>query len=1084
MNKLKLEELIKSYSGEKLADLLFQAGFEKSTKNLDSLLPVDDIFSSSLQLGEIKTNDNQKVLVVETKVSSDLSERSSRKKQFDIGKKLLQNNQAYAAGLLVFYDEKGNFRLSLVHPKFEGTKRSYNSFKRYTFYVNPAHSNKTFINQFSGASFATLDSIKEVFSVAKVTFDFFKEYKRLFEQIVESIKKDEHFPDFAEKNGVTINDVAKKLLGQIVFLYFLQRKGWLGATKGQHVSKGDQNFLRTLFNKAKEAEAAHPDIKMNFFNDYLEYLFYDALNKPITDNATSCYRQRFECQIPFLNGGLFEPIPEYKWQQRFLQLPDDIFSNKNETGVLDIFDSYNFTIDENSADDQEVSVDPEMLGKVFENLLEENLRKGTGSFYTPREIVQYMVTESLKQYLRDKTDISEEKISAVLEEYHNECEVSEDEAEKIDNALKEVRVVDPACGSGAFLVGLLQEIAHIRHYCQRCYQTQPQTYYQIKKEIIRDSIYGVDLDGGAVDIARLRFWLSMVVDHDIDIDDIEPLPNLDYKLMQGNSLLEDMYVGDIKIKLDFESGKKIDRRTKQAKMFDDGEEDVETQTLGFSEDTGDRIADKLVRHHNEFFAEKDPIKKALLKKKIDSLESELIVAGHDDAVNALDSQLKNSQKDAEKNKIKERIEQVKSSRENWLKFKIRPYFPWKLHFSEVFEKGGFHIVAGNPPYVNVEKIDRVTKEALFLNYLTCTGRTDLYVAFIEMSMRMLQKGGVLTFIIPYAFTNQKYATEARNQLINKFSIFEIVDTSEYLVFDTANVKNIILFVQKIESGLMTKIRKVNSSLNFERKDFNDHTVPQKMFLQLKDNRLETKPFESLLELKDKLQHNSVPLKDICFVGYGARLNHKDKKHGKSFYVSNEAAPGNVHFTEGKCIQRYTFSQYGWLKYTPSEHYNPMFRELFENEKLMTINVVKDKLRFAYDTDGFFNSHTVINCVKYDLLQNVQHVSVQSALKKINIEQARSLSYKYLLGILNSSTINWYFKNFLSESLHFYPDDAKNLPIKMVDAEIQKSLSELVDKVISGLKNNIATNDVETEINEMVMNLYGLTEEEKVIIRNS
>lgn len=824
MNKQKLEELISAYSGKKFADLLFQANFEENRKNLDVILPGDDVFAAAQQLGEIKTRDNQKVIVVETKVNNDLSERSSRKKQFDIGKKLLQNNQAYSAGLLVFYDERGAFRLSLVHPKFEGTKRSYNSFKRYTFYINPSHSNKTFINQFAGASFDTLDSIKEVFSVAKVTYDFFKEYKRLFEQIVEHIKVDKHFPSFAEQNGITINDVAKKLLGQIVFLYFLQRKGWLGAPKGQHVSKGDQNFLRTLFNKAKESEAAHPDTQMNFFNDYLEYLFYDALNKPISDSATSCYRQRFDCQIPFLNGGLFEPIPEYKWQERFLQIPDDIFSNKDETGVLDIFDSYNFTIDENSADDQEVSVDPEMLGKVFENLLEENLRKGTGSFYTPREIVQYMVTESLKQYLRDKADISEEKIATVLEEYHNECEVSEGEAEKIDSALKQVRVVDPACGSGAFLVGLLQEIAHIRYYCQRCYQTEPQTYYQIKKEIIRDSIYGVDLDGGAVDIARLRFWLSMVVDHDIEIDDIEPLPNLDYKLMQGNSLLEDMYVGDIKIKLNLDSDKRVDRRTKQGKLIDDGEVEMETMPIeGMIAETGELIADKLVRHHNDFFAEKDPTKKVQLKKKIDSLESDLIVAGHDDALKVLDSKLRNSQKDAEKKKIKERIGEVKSSRDSWLKFRIRPYFPWRLHFSEVFESGGFDIVIGNPPYG--AKVTAQEKGYFKDEYWTAKtdksskGSVDTYSIFTDLALEHIStKNAVVSYIVPMAITSSG-SVERLHKLF--FANTESMYVSSYSdrpkkIFDSAETACSI-FIAKKNSETQCKLftTKVNKRYSNE-----------------------------------------------------------------------------------------------------------------------------------------------------------------------------------------------------------------------------------------------------------------------------
>jgi len=627
MNKERINKLANGYDKDVLVELLRGENFEIEEVDRDDLVSGMDKYKSCNQLGQIVTSDDEKVLIAEVPVSESLSERSSRKKQFDIGKKLLAEQPTYSAVIFLFHSPEGNFRCSLIYPKFLGTRREYNSFRRYTFYVNKDHSNKTFRNQLTSADWSTLGGIKDSFSVTKVTNEFFKEYKQLFETLVEHIKSDSHFPKFAEEHGLSIEEMAKKLLGQIVFIYFLQRKKWLGAKKGASIANGDPNFLRSLFEKAKK-EIENSAGEINFFNDFLEYLFYDALNNPPA-KAASFYRERFDCQIPFLNGGLFEPIPDYKWSERFLEIPDEIFSNYEGTGVLDVFDSYNFTIDESSDDDQEVSDDPEMLGKVFENLIEENIRKGTGSYYTPREIVHFMVRESLKNYLTTNTKVDVNLIDKIVEHSNYEDILKQDIALEINKALKTITVVDPACGSGAFPIALLQEIARICQQMEEVCEKKPKSLYELKKEIIQNSIYGVDIDPGAVDIARLRFWLSLIVDQDIEVDDIEPLPNLDFKIMQGNSLLEDIYIGGQKIKINLESRKKVDRRTREGRLFEVGEIPGETLSLGFQD--GEKVAEKLIRYHSEYFKENNPFKKVELKKEIDRLEDELIIAGHNDA---------------------------------------------------------------------------------------------------------------------------------------------------------------------------------------------------------------------------------------------------------------------------------------------------------------------------------------------------------------------------------------------------------------------------------------------------------------------
>jgi hypothetical protein len=246
----------------------------------------------------------------------------------------------------------------------------------------------------------TLAKIEEAFSVEAVTREFFNKYAELFEEIQKGLErltaKDTTIRNEFTRKGVKTTDFAKKLMGQIVFLYFIQKKGWLGVERGKDWGTGPHDFLRRL---------AHGDYGKyeNFFNDILEPLFYDTL---ATDRGHEAWCKRFSCRIPFLNGGLFEPLGDYDWRKTDIVLPNRLFTNNDRfddfsigTGLLDMFDRYNFTVNEAEPLEKEVAIDPEMLGKVFENLIEENLRKGLGSYYTPREIVHYMCQESLINYL-------------------------------------------------------------------------------------------------------------------------------------------------------------------------------------------------------------------------------------------------------------------------------------------------------------------------------------------------------------------------------------------------------------------------------------------------------------------------------------------------------------------------------------------------------------------------------------------------------------------------------------------------------------------------------------------------------------
>ncbi|MHB8278812.1 MAG: Eco57I restriction-modification methylase domain-containing protein [Candidatus Humimicrobiaceae bacterium] len=290
------------------------------------------------------------------------------------------------------------------------------------------------------------------------------------------------------------------------------------------------------------------------------------------------YLSMFKCKIPFLNGGLFDPINNYDWVHTDILLPNELFSNKNKTkegdiddGILGVFDRYNFTVKEDEPLEKEVAVDPEMLGKVFENLLEVKDRKSKGTYYTPREIVHYMCQQSLVNYLATETEnkLSKDEIENFVKycEQVDSNEILADSenniisqniisnAKIIDDKLAEIKVCDPAVGSGAFLVGMMSEIVKTRIALNTFLKDKTKTAYNLKRGCIENSLYGVDIDPGAVEIAKLRLWLSLVVDED-DIKQIKPLPNLDYKIICGDSLRSiDLDISNINLINDLEKNK-------------------------------------------------------------------------------------------------------------------------------------------------------------------------------------------------------------------------------------------------------------------------------------------------------------------------------------------------------------------------------------------------------------------------------------------------------------------------------------------------------------------------------------------------
>lgn len=593
-----------------------------------------------------------------------------------------------------------------------------------------------------------LAKIEEAFSVEAVTKEFFKKYAELFEEVNKALEKlvggDKNIRDEFKAKGINTVDFAKKLMGQIVFLYFLQKKGWLGVEKGQDWGTGPRNFLRRLAN----GEYGKHE---NVFNDIFEPLFYDTL---ATDRGHEAWCNRFKCRIPFLNGGLFEPLGDYNWKKKDVILPNRLFFNSDfveegitGTGILDVFDRYNFTVNEAEPLEKEVAVDPEMLGKVFENLIEENRRKGLGAYYTPREVVHYMCQESLINYLdtalnKDKHTVPRADIETLVHlgeqysfyeaakqagtigrDYPKPPKSIEQYARLIDEKLAEITVCDPAVGSGAFPVGMMHEIVRARCALSPYFNdVHERTSYHFKRHAIQNCLYGVDIDPGAVEIAKLRLWLSLVVDEE-DVKQIKPLPNLDFKIIHGNSL--------IGIEKDL-----------------------------FNTETFQEIEAMKPR----FFDETDRDKKKAIKEDIDRLICKLTQG--------------------------------------------KEQFDFEIFFSEVFHKrNGFDVVIGNPPYaVSKDKnLRELYAESVF-------GRPNLYGFFIHASIkRLLSNDGVLIFINPKTLLADMYFSALRRFILNHSSInliLNIVDRRN--IFEEVLQSCIVNMFSKPKNGQIVHVKCVET----------------------------------------------------------------------------------------------------------------------------------------------------------------------------------------------------------------------------------------------------------------------------------
>lgn len=826
---------------------VFGSGFSLNSALIPAALTPNKSESAAIDkvwiYGNIKLDDSTEITCFEVLLQPQIRIEQSKVAIQQYVRKLLTAGQA---ALINFVAPANNnvWRLTLVAKDSvltdKGVKEKTTTAKRYTFLLGPSETCKTAAERFEVLSTEkeiNFQTLVNAFSVEKLSKAFFDEYtlhyKNYCNYLQESIFRSSVFniswtkettQKDKDKLSKPIRDFVKKMLGRIVFLYFVQKKGWLGASNTQYID-GSGDFIKKLFVQSGGSDS--------FYYNWLSVLFFDTLNRERLHDEFKM-PDGSEVKVPFLNGGLFD---KEDYDDGILTFPSKLFHNSdfedvilteknsiNARGFLDFLDAFNFTIHEDSPDDHTVAVDPEMLGHIFENLLEDN--KDKGAFYTPKEIVHYMCQESLIEYLtthlandytvykklgNDQLELfgneartgqlslietlgtkglDREEVQNIVK-FKNLGSLTEDQMKRIDNLLDIVKICDPAIGSGAFPMGLLQEIFSIKELI--AYQMDKDwDPARTKLNIIQNSIYGVDIEKGAVDIARLRFWLSLVVDEEKP----KPLPNLDYKIVVGDSLIS-KFEGEI-IEVDW------DRKHSSTS----GNEYVQNVQRLLRE-----VAEKQKKYFNP-----DSKNKKLLQTQIRNLKIELLInqLSFNKELYKNSTPIKSSfapsvaiiKHNTERELQIRRFDKLIGKLKNLLKSsdELFNHFDWKLDFPEVLNpylvngNGGFDIVIGNPPYgASLGDVLKVILKNRF-NFLH-TRTIDSFNFFIGLGLDLLKNDAVLTFIIPSAYLFQVEFEKSRGYFMNNFSpkiffnlgenIFEAVVPSCIFSFIKSNINSIV-----------------------------------------------------------------------------------------------------------------------------------------------------------------------------------------------------------------------------------------------------------------------------------------------------
>ena len=1059
---------------------------------LENIFPKVEIFTSVAKItdshvkdgghvGNIRLDDGRSLAIFRFEVADNVQISRNRKSLRDIAAKYV--DQSLIHGALVFYYSQGqdDYRLTFIakqtyfNESGELVKKE-TAPKRYTFLLGKnepcttaASRLKELADKKSYGSIYLTD-VTDAFSVERLNKEFFNGYKAQYKKFVDTLSDTKPHRDYV-----------KKLLGRLVFLQFLQKKGWMGVpASNSKWEGGDKNYLSKLVDNYANND--------HLLSDILEPLFFRTLNEKRNDDIADC-KLGENIRIPYLNGGLFD---KDKIDELDIDFPYSYFKE-----LMDFFSQYNFTIDENDPDDSEVGIDPEMLGHIFENLLEDN--KDKGAFYTPKEIVQYMCRQSVIQYL--KTHEPAEQYAEPIEQLINDGVVNpilqnKSLAARFTQLLKEVKVCDPAIGSGAFPMGILYVLYHAIHHLHS--HAEPHGNFdstQTKRDIIQNNIFGVDIEQGAVDIARLRFWLALVV----DADEPQPLPNLDYKITCGNSLLS-RYPIDAPIEnvfVEYNKGKKENEKMTLAKY----KELVSNYTNTSNHQTKNLFRTTIEEIKKAFKVElskQDIMDVVKIKKQINDIETP----------NLFGEELNNAQKNKLK-KLKKELEQKEEEKADILNNKIyENAFEWRFEFPQLLDDNGkftgFDIIIGNPPYIK-EATDKNAFNGL-RNSAYYQGKMDLWYIFACKGIDLLKFNACLCYIATNNWVTNDGASILRNKIVSDARIIQLIDFFDAMIFDSASIQTMIMLFQKdcITDNYSFDYRKVQqkhankqAAINLLEKIHDDSNV---FFMPLINrehfsNQLltfATTENNQILQLISNTKHillnDQDGLKEISsgidvlqdYVNKKAQqlLNNK-KQIGDGIFVLSQLEYDSLSFNENeknfvkpyytsKLINRYSVCKENseWIIYTDSSAndtislYPNIQKHLDQFSKVITSVNKPYGLHRARKKESFEGEKILAlrKCVNRPAFSYVNFDSFVS--RAYLIIRTNRVNQKYLTGLLNSTLIKYWLKykgKMQGANFQIDKEPLQQIPIAVPAINVQELIATIVDYVMmaSSTKENLS-----------------------------
>ena len=1077
------------YLGEKFRYKVGVIPFEKNIIEKHSDCLDNSSEDAIVWLGDL--NIDEDVGVYEIKIKN--TKLTTRVKISKLCADIIRAGSRHAFGKGIFFilysndDNNFNLQYRISYVKYDKKadenfeiKKDLSDPKRFTYLLGEGAKVKTATSRLTKEAFSTVKKIEEAFSVEPVNKEFYNGIKKSFDKIYKDVLK-----NFENDNQA--KEFSLRFLGRALFCWFLREKDLIP---------------KEIFDFETFAQ-----VDKNYYKEVLEELFFNVLNARMEERKiTSKIIKKYEKQIPFLNGGLFS---KQKDDEKVKTIDSEIIKE-----LFEFFSLYNFTVDESAPFDIEISIEPEMLGRIFENLLaeinpstSESARKETGSFYTPREIVDYMVCESIKLYLKKKVEIDDKKIENIFS-IEDKTEWTKEESLEILKAIHEMKILDIACGSGAFPMGVLSRVFNIidkldgeheyykdyilsdiqgaaRKDFEELYNAK-KFNYAYKLDMLQRMIHGVDIQPIAIEISRLRAFLSLIVDEEKDDNQksnlgIKALPNLEFNFISANSLIS------------------LENKSKEQMELKDG--------------TTDGIIKQMRAIAERYFIADSVEKKKGVKRDFEAFKYRT----KNDKDGFLD-------------------EEDKEKFLSWNPFenKSAEFFDSEIQFGIK----SFDIVIGNPPYIQIQSMNKDIKESYKnAGFKSFASTGDIYQLFYERSLNLIGKNGVVSLITSNKWMRAGYGASTREYFYNNANVFKIIDLGAgrfqsatvdvniifygknfeekaegERLFDAVNYKNdleylnlIRIWTQGAKAPLLSEVvtanlgkewvimNKVERSI-FEKinkhkalKDW-DISIYTGILTGYNEAFIINEETKNMLISKDKKNKKVIKplLVDDAISKYEINFNNKyminihngiksenippininDYKEIKK-YIDNTVKEieekGNIKRRGGHTTANKGFHYRDNMGITPYNLRNCAYLLEFDKPKIVWKQTSKNQT-FMIDTEGYYLTIT----------------GQMIVIKNNDLDKL-----KYILSILNSKLFKYYMlsvaSNLSGVGIRWIPAFIEKVPIPKVDKKTEDKIVGLVDKVIDKKRSKVDSLEEEREIDRLVYGLYGLSEEEIKII---